>query len=131
MNKAIKLKKCPICETMFKPFSTTQRVDKPECALIFNKRKDEAKEKKSDLLRKKIFNVNDIPKQHELTQTVFNKLRKLQELKWFKDNDMWPECISCGKTNMDWCCGHLKTVGSQGSLRYSPINTYLQCNRYR
>ena len=31
---------------------------------------------------------------------------------------------------MDWCCGHLKTVASQGWLRYDETNTYLQCNRY-
>ena len=31
---------------------------------------------------------------------------------------------------MDWCCGHYKTVGAQGVLRYDPKNTMLQCNRY-
>ena len=31
---------------------------------------------------------------------------------------------------MDWACGHFKTVSAQGNLRYDPINTYLQCNRY-
>ena len=29
---------------------------------------------------------------------------------------------------MDFCCGHLKTVGAKSLLRYSEVNTYLQCN---
>jgi len=74
--------------------------------------------------------ANDLPRQKKLTQEVFNKLRKLQEYKWFADRGLDPECISCGKKNMDWCCGHFKTVGSQGSLRYDVKNTYLQCNMY-
>ena len=31
---------------------------------------------------------------------------------------------------MDWACGHYKTVGSQGNLRFDEVNTYLQCNMY-
>jgi len=68
--------------------------------------------------------------QHDLTQTVFNKLRVLQEKKWFTDKGLEPECISCGKQNMDWCCGHFKSRGAQSNLRYDEVNTYLQCNRY-
>ena len=88
------------------------------------------KEKKDHALRKKVFYASDTRKQHELTQPVFNKLRRLQEFKWFADRDLEPECISCGKKNMDWCCGHFKTVASQGALRYDERNTYLQCNKY-
>lgn len=87
-------------------------------------------EKKQDLIRKQVFRGSDTKWQHKQTQKSFNKLRKLQEIKWFRDRGLEPECISCGKTNMDWCNGHLKTVGSQGALRYDPINSYLQCNKY-
>lgn len=80
--------------------------------------------------RKTKFDLSDIPKQHKLTQKAFNRLRVLQELNWFKIRCVEPYCISCGKTNMDWCCGHYKTRGSQGNLRYDVMNTYLQCNRY-
>ena len=31
---------------------------------------------------------------------------------------------------MDFCCGHLKSRGAQGNLRYDVNNTFLQCNRY-
>jgi hypothetical protein len=57
-------------------------------------------------------------------------MRVLEEKLWFKERGQEPYCISCGKTNMDWCCGHYKTVGGNGLLRYDTANTYLQCNRY-
>ncbi len=80
--------------------------------------------------RKRKFKLNDKTHQEKLTQDVFNKLRRLEEFKWFKDRGLEPECISCGKKNMDWCCGHFKTVGAHGELRFDRMNTYLQCNRY-
>ena len=87
------------------------------------KRKEASKEKRE-------FNRKDIKWQHKQCQPVFNRMRVLEELQWFRDRGMEPECISCGKRNMDWCCGHFKTVGAQSGLRYDRMNTYLQCNRY-
>jgi hypothetical protein len=72
----------------------------------------------------------DVSRQLELTQPVFNKLRRLQEFKWFADRGIEPTCISCAKTNMDWCAGHFKSRGAQGALRFDAKNVYLQCNRY-
>jgi hypothetical protein len=93
--------------------------------------------KKASKLKKKVhakqkrdFYDKDRRHQLHLTQTVFNRLRKLQEYEWFADRGLEPECISCGKKNMDWCCSHLKTVGSQGALRFDKDNTKLACNRY-
>jgi len=85
---------------------------------------------RAHMSRKKSFNLTDTKKQHQLTQTVYNKLRVLQEKKWFSDRGLEPECISCKKKNMDWCCGHFKSRGAQSNLRYDDMNTYLQCNRY-
>lgn len=93
------------------------------------KDREKQRENKHKELKKKV-KREDIGHQKDLTQRVFNKLRVLQELKWFKERGIEPECISCGKQNMDWCCGHFKTRGSQSNLRYDPKNTYLQCNRY-
>lgn len=84
----------------------------------------EAKAKKAEYYR------NQLSWQHKQTQPVFNKMRVLEELKWFADHGLEPECISCGKKSMDWCCGHFKTVGASGSLRYEPWNSSLQCNYY-
>jgi len=76
-------------------------------------------------------NKKTIKWQHKQTQSVFNKLRRLQELKWFSDRGIEPTCISCQKTigNDQWCNGHFKTVGSNGRLRYDFKNSYLQHNR--
>lgn len=76
-------------------------------------------------------NRRDLRWQHKQTQKTFNRMRVLQELLWFKEMDLEPTCISCGspKGNDSWCCGHFKTVGAQGGLRYDPRNTALQHNQ--
>lgn len=75
-------------------------------------------------------NKKSLKYQHKLTQPVFNKLRRLQEFKWFSDRGLEPVCISCGKPlgNDQWCNGHFKSVGANGRLRYDPMNSYLQHN---
>jgi len=71
----------------------------------------------------------ELPWQHEQTQKVFNRLRVAEELKWFEDQGLEPTCISCQSplVNDTWSCGHFKTVGSNGRLRYDRRNTFLQC----
>jgi hypothetical protein len=90
---------------------------------------DKAKKDKNNAFDKKVKD-DDAKYQLKLTQPVFNKLRKLQEFKWFADRGLEPTCISCDKPNMDWCNGHFKTRGSQKALALDPMNSYLQCNRY-
>lgn len=133
----MKPKTCRRCKAEFSPRNSLQVVCSPLCGIAYARVKAAAKIKKQrdkqrrlDAEQKKTFKLNDIPHQKELTQKVFNKLRKLQELKWFRDRGWEPECISCGGIKMDWCCGHFKTVASSGALRFSQKNTYLQCNRY-
>ncbi|MCK4499524.1 recombination protein NinG [Candidatus Babeliales bacterium] len=138
MFKKIKQKKCRECGTLFSPFRTTQIIcNNIACAIAQGKKlnekakaKKERAEKKLNSEQKKAFYDNDRTRQLTLTQSAFNKLRKLQEFKWFSDRNLEPECISCGKKNMDWACGHYKTVGAQGWLRFDVENTFLQCNRY-
>lgn len=92
-----------------------------------------AKKKLEKTNKKALIDLNrrTLKWQHKQTQPVFNKLRRLQELKWFEDRGLEPVCISCQKPigNDQWCNGHLKTVGSNGRLRYDPVNSYLQHNR--
>lgn len=107
----------------------TKRQEQQRKQQEWQKKQDKKSEDKFQELKAKV-KANDVPKQHKLTQPVFNKMRVLQEKLWFKERGLDPECISCGKTNMDWCNGHLKTVGSSGVHRYNPINSRLQCNRY-
>ena len=94
-----------------------------------SKRKASETKREARKARKEYY-AKDIQWQHKQTQAVFNRMRVLQEIMWFQDQGKEPECISCGKTKMDWCCGHFKTRGSQSTLRYDPYNTFLQCNRY-
>lgn len=138
MQTKVKQKKCRVCQGQFKPYMTTQVVcHNISCAIAYGKKLNEKAELKKARVEKRVnkaqkteFYNNDRTHQLKLTQAAFNKLRKLQELKWFADNGLEPECTSCGKKNMDWCCGHYKTVGAQGWLRYDVMNTFLQCNRY-
>jgi len=91
-------------------------------------KKEKAVKKKVDKAFKQKVKIETVKYQHGLTQTVFNRMRVLEEKEWFRAMGIEPYCISCQKTDMDWCNGHLKTVGSQGNLRYDRMNTYLQCN---
>ena len=123
--------RCKHCKKPFeRTFTTTQAVCSPFCGLKLaaikrNKKYDQITKQKKKKLRE-----SDLSHQITLTQKTFNKMRKLEELKWYRDRGLEPECISCGKTNMDWCCGHFKTTGAQGGLRFDRKNSYLQCNRY-
>lgn len=123
--------KCKICKVKFEARFFLQKtcVD-PKCLAEWQRVDREAKADKAHTKRKKEFKLTDTTHQHKLTQAIFNKLRVAEEKVWFTSRGLEPECISCGKTNMDWCCGHFKTRGSQGNLRYDRKNTYLQCNRY-
>jgi hypothetical protein len=96
------------------------------------KAKREQKESaKANSKARKDLNRRTVRWQHKQTQKAFNRMRVLQELLWFQERGREPACISCGKPlgNDQWCCGHFKTVGAQGGLRYDPINTKLQHNR--
>jgi hypothetical protein len=92
---------------------------------------EKAAVKSSNRKALKEFNQRDIRWQHKQTQPAFNRMRVLQELLWFKDRNLEPACISCGKPlgGDQWCCGHFKTVSAQSVLRYDPKNTFLQHNR--
>ena len=84
--------------------------------------------KKNDTKESRDFKRKNLDWQHGLTQEAFNKMRVLEEMLWFQDRGLEPECISCAKTNMDWCCGHHKSRGAKKELCYDRKNTFLQCN---
>ena len=138
-------RKCKTCREWFNPMMTVQPTCmREECqityAIKFNAKKREAeirrrKKQKTEYDKaarkgKRDFYRQDLSWQHKQTQPSFNAMRRLEELLWFNERGLEPECISCGKTNMDWCCGHFKTTGAQSRLRYDRKNTYLQCNNY-
>jgi len=127
------MKRCRTCKSKFEPFNSLQIVCGPVCALQYaQKEKIKAAEGKAKQAKKELleFNRRQISWQHEQCKTSFNRMRVQEEFQWFAERGLEPECISCGKIKMDWCCGHLKTVGAQSGLRYDRTNTYLQCNKY-
>jgi hypothetical protein len=133
-RKPPKDKPCKVCKEVYAPMNSKQTCCTPICAIRFVNLANEKKEKAATKVRMKAMKqeavIEDVRYQHRLTQKVFNKARVLQELAWFDQHEIAPYCISCLKENMDWCCGHFKTVGAQGILRYDRRNTYLQCNKY-
>lgn len=64
------------------------------------------------------------------TQAIFNKMRRLEELLWFKQQGLEPICISCQKPlgGDVWACGHYKTRGARSDLAFERFNTHLQHN---
>lgn len=110
--------------------------DDHKIAYAVGKGRIAAKAQREERERIKSMSVRDLNRsslkwQHDKTQKVFNRLRVLQEKKWYADQGLEPVCISCQRPlGFDqWCCGHLKTVKARSDLRYDPLNTHLQHNR--
>ena len=140
-------KKCKGCSDRYEkqpehpPFRNWCSID---CALIISRTaqdrsrakiqakavREQQGQRKADKKAVRDLDRRNVQWQHKLTQKAFNRMRVLQELKWFKDRGQEPTCISCGNPlgGDQWCCGHFKTVGAQGGLRYDPRNTNLQHN---
>lgn len=125
-------KKCKACKGKFEPFNSLQVACSVKCARVVaseqltKKAEKAAKQARSE---RREFNRRDLTWQHKQCQRVFNRMRVLEELQWFRQRGAEPECISCGRICMDWCCGHFKTRGAQSNLRYDRMNTFLQCNK--
>jgi len=113
-----------------RPGSSFQTTCDIPCALEYKRIRDQEKARKNAKKAVVELNRNTVKWQHKQTQRVFNRMRVLQEIEWFKNRGLEPVCISCGKTKMDWACGHYVPVGANGRLRYSILNTWLQCNMY-
>ncbi len=134
---------CKVCRTKYDKSNGFYPVCSETCAVAYvdikirtdkiDKIRELTKElrrKKNDILR------TDLDRQFRLTQLAFNKLRKLEEFKWFHDRGLEPTCISCGEEMGEdfWVCSHFKTARQRPFLKYDKKNTYLQhgmrCNKY-
>ncbi len=124
------MKHCKVCSVEFNPRNSLQKVCSVPCARKYAKQQEVEKKRKEAKRNLREFNKNNLAWQHKQTQKVFNRMRVLQELKWFKDRGLEPTCISCQKPlgNDVWCCGHKKTQGGNSRLRYDENNTFLQHN---
>ncbi len=133
--------RCKICRDKFEPrFFLQKACFDPACLDAWSKldklkKNPVAKKVKAIEVRLNRKAVKDLDKQslawqHKQTQKIFNKLRRLQEFKWFSDRGLEPVCTSCQKPlgGDQWCNGHFKSVGANGRLRYDFKNSYLQHN---
>ncbi len=121
------------CRDYFVPKRKALKLEEccsPGCELSFAEESANKAFRAETTRMRKAFNEKDLKWQHKQCQPVFNKLRRLQELKWFADNNLQPICISCSGTigGDTWCNGHYKSVGSSSSLRYDFNNSWLQHN---
>lgn len=133
--KEPKQKRCLVCREPFTPKRIGLKVTKvclnAACVLDWAQGVRAQEAEKAARKAKSEYYKSDRSKQLELCQEVFNRLRRLQEFKWFADRGLDPTCISCGKPKGGdvWCAGHFKTRGAQSGLRFDPKNVYLQHNR--
>ncbi len=132
--RKLKDKKCaaPGCDKTFTPANGFQKTCYSiKCAQEYARHTQKKKQEKMWRKEKSEWEIdNDKRKQKNMTQSVFNRLRVLEEKIWFAERGLEPVCISCGKPNMDWCCGHYKTRGSHPELAFDRKNTFLQCNNH-
>ena len=93
-----------------------------------NIKKENLIQAKVDRARKESAKTNT--KWKNETQDIFNKMRRLEELFWFKERGIEPYCISCQKPlgGDQWCNGHFKTRAARPDLAFDRSNTFLQHN---
>lgn len=128
-----KPKTCRVCKAKYKPFSTTQVVCQPKCAIELVKQqtaKKAAADKKLDrkLTRERKLALKTRREWVKDLQKVFNE--------FIRERDHNKPCISCDHSGIDrrtlltgsrWDCGHYRSVGSAPELRFCEFNAFRQC----
>jgi len=133
--------KCPVCKQpaelrinlkLFCSFDCAAKWGQSQAEKVKAKKQ---KEFNAETRRRKLAIKSDTDWKNE-TQDLFNKMRRLEELLWFKERGIEPYCISCQLPlgNDQWCCGHFKTRKARPDLAFDRRNTYLQhnvnCNKH-
>lgn len=90
--------------------------------------KDASEQRKAD--RERLAKLKRPSEHASEAQELFNKMRRLECLLWFKERNLEPVCISCQKPlgGDVWACGHYKTRGARKDLAFERLNTGLQHN---
>jgi hypothetical protein len=128
--------KCKVCKA-----PATLRINMAsfcsyECAIVQARKAQEKARKRQQLeFRKETKSRREKAKTNAQwaaeAQVIFNKVRRLEELLWFKERGLEPYCISCQQPlgGDQWCNGHFKTRGARPDLAFDKLNSYLQHNR--
>lgn len=125
--------KCKVCRSEFAKRSMTHKCCTPECAEIFGreqtKKQVAKKEREETKVRKE--KLKRLADWIADAQVVFNKFIRLR--------DAGLPCICCGRVATkgsiggDYDCGHYRSRGSAGHLRFHEDNAHAQlkqCNRW-
>lgn len=118
-------KKCKVCRTEFKTFSSFVSWCSPECGSVLGERKlakqAEAKarqERKAELEQK--LNAKPLHYWAKRAEKACNE--------YIRARDAGDPCISCGTYDApQWHAGHCYTVKARPDIRYHEDNIHLQC----
>lgn len=124
MSKQPKPKKCRICKTEFKPFSSTQVVCGVQCAIAYQKRRTETQAKAEAKIERK-----ELRERKNKMKSRGDWLTDAQKdcNAYIRGRDYGNVCISCQKPPKKKNAGHYLSVGSHPELRFHPFNINLQC----
>jgi len=137
--KPRKPKKCHICTTEFLPWSSTQKVCSPKCAVIHGKEVECMKVKREirkqeklqrDDLRERREKLKGIAEWQKEAQAAFNRY-----IRW---RDYYKPCVSCGGTLQhrgSYTTGsavdasHYRSRGAASHLKFNVFNVNSSCTR--
>ena len=120
VKRQLKVKRCRVCKTEFRPYTSTQVVCTHGCAMALVNIKHEEKKRKEHNRKKREYFLNDTKHMLKTTQEAFNA--------WIRKRDDQLPCISCGEVITGQVhAGHYRSVGSQPGLRFNAWNCHAQC----
>jgi hypothetical protein len=131
--KGPKLKKCAVrtCRKPFEQRSISHKACGPECAQIVAAQIAAAKRVKEEKAQRATDNAK-----REAMKTIPDLLAEVRTFfnAWVNLRDADKPCISCGSTRVATGlkggkrdCGHYRSVGSAGHLRFNEDNAHSQC----
>ncbi|MDI2589849.1 recombination protein NinG [Pseudomonas sp. 681] len=122
-------KRCPSCRVMFTAARDSQVVcGEIECAIAHGQ-----SEKGRESTRKALadFERREIEVRKEKLKSRAEHLKDTQVAfnAWVRARDAELPCISCGRHHQGkYDAGHYRTVGSNPTLRFEPLNCHRQCS---
>lgn len=126
VRKEPKPKTCKHCKNKFIPSRPLQFVCSPSCALQYQKRQKENKQKKAEAVARREWkerkaNLKPLKHWEDMTQRVVND--------YIRERDRNLPCISCGTwETVQWEAGHYRSRGKASHLRYNEDNLAKQCH---
>ena len=118
--------RCKVCKVKFEPRYFLQKACiKPSCLAEWSKRDREAKQKKSDKVRKEALKTpSDHIKEAQKAINLFVRVRDINK-----------PCVSCGNDREHemglkghrYDAGHYRSIGSASHLRFNLYNINKQC----